>query len=122
MDFIDEFNKGITIPTLIMCIISLVLGAIVILRATKQKSSPQFITDSILLLGISSLSYPIFRVIYTLNTIAIAVNEGSAEMSVSLAWKGIGNVLPLITLGLIALLISVICWFVVRRFKTNKVS
>lgn len=90
MDFINEFNKGITVPIVIMCIVSLVLSAIVILRATKQKSSPQFMTDSFLLLGLLSLSYPIFWVIYALNSTAIAVNEGGAEMSVSLAWKGIG--------------------------------
>jgi len=122
MNFNNEFNHGIVITIVIICLVSLVFGAIVIYRSIQRKPSPAFLVDSILVLGLVCFTYPAFRLLYGLNATATAVNDGAGEMSVTLAWQGIGNALPPITLGLIALHVSVICWFVARRFRSDKTS
>ncbi len=52
----------------------------------------------------------------------LSLVKRGGEVSMSLLWGGRGDVVPLLIMGLIALHISVVCWFVVRRFKTKKVS
>ncbi|MFC2121799.1 hypothetical protein ACFLTI_09415 [Bacteroidota bacterium] len=84
-----------------------------------KKSSPPFLIDMILLLGLFSFSYPIFLFIVGFFPAADAVIE-VGEISTTLVWKAIRLSLISITMGLISLHVSAIGWFVVRRFKAKK--
>jgi hypothetical protein len=119
MGLINESNGGVIILTSIICFVSVILSGIIIIRSLKHKPGPKFMIDGILILGLASFSYPAFRLIYGLYITAETIKEGG-EISVSLTWEGIGNVIPTIAAGFIALHISIICWFIVRRFSNLK--
>ena len=119
MNFIVEGNTNATVPILLMCFSSLVLISVVIIRGIMKKSSPPFLIDMILLLGLFSFSYPIFRLIVGLFPAADAIII-AGEISTTLLWNAIRISLISITMGFISLHVSAIGWFVVRRFKAKK--
>jgi len=112
---------GRTLPIWIMSFISLVIIVLVIIRGLKHKTSSAVLIDCILLLGLFSFSYPIFRLIIGLFQTADAVSN-AGEVSSTLVWAGIRNSLITITMGLIAMHISAIGWFFARRFKTKAIN
>ena len=95
---------------------SLILIALVITRGVKHKKSSVLLTDCILLLGFFSFSYPIIRLIIGLFQAADAV-DNAGEISSTLVWAGIRYSITYISMGLIAMHVSVIGWFVARRFR-----
>jgi len=105
-----------TIPIWIMCFLSLVLIALLITRGLKHKKSPALLTDCLLLLGFFSFSYPIILLIVGLFQAADAV-DNAGEISSTLVWAGIRYSITYISMGLIAMHVSVIGWFVARRFR-----
>jgi len=104
-----------TLPIWIMCFLSLILIALVITRGLKHKKSSTLLTDSILLLGFLSFSYPIILLIVGLFQSADAVSH-AGEISSTLVWASIRYSLTYISMGFIAMHVSVIGWFVTRRF------
>ncbi|MFH0761427.1 MAG: hypothetical protein V2A67_07980 [Bacteroidota bacterium] len=72
-------------------------------------------TDCLLLLGFFSFSYPIILLIVDLFKAAAAVSQ-AGEISSTLVWAGIRYSLFSISMGLLAMHVSVIGWFVARRF------
>jgi len=107
-----------TLPIWIMCFFSLILIALAITRGLKHKKSSALLTDGILLLGFFSFSYPIILLIVGLFQTADAVSHG-AELSQTLIWSGVRNGLTYISMGFIAMHVSVIGWFVARRFTSS---
>jgi len=118
MKYIIESNINETVPVLVMCSISILLMVIIIIRATQKKSSPRFITDGILLLGLVCFSYPVFGLLTGLYHVSVALLQ-AGEISSTLLWGGIQHSVINLGIGLIALHVSAICWFIARRFKIN---
>lgn len=116
METSNSIFAGRIIPIWIMCILSLILIAVVITRSLKHKKTSALLMDTILLLGLFSFSYPIIRLIIGLFQASDAVNN-AGEISSTLLWSGVRYSLVAISMGFIALHVSVIGWFVARRFR-----
>jgi hypothetical protein len=121
MKYINEVGTGAIVPILIMGFASLLLIVFAVVRVIMKKSNPLLMIDSILLLGFLSFSYPICRLMIGLFGVATAV-ANAGEVSSTLAWGGIHHSLISIIPGFVILNISAIGWFVLRRFRTNKVG
>ena len=116
MDITAERNLTSIIIIGIITAISLALAVISMTRSMKGKQNPNLLLDSILFLGLASFSFPMVTLLIGLYSIAKVVHEG-AEISSSLSWMGIWNILPIVIAGFIALHVSFIAWFAARRIK-----
>ena len=105
-----------TLPIWILGVVTLSIVFVIIFRGLKKKTTTSVLVDSIPVLGFLSFSYPIILLIVGLFTAADSVSQ-AGEISQTLVWKGIHNALVPISMGIIVLHISVLGWFIAKRFN-----
>jgi hypothetical protein len=121
MEFIKVGGVWYTVPILIMGLASVVLIAIVAVRAMQRKSLPGIMADTILFLGFLSLAWGIFGQVAGMFHAAGAVVK-AGEISPSLIWEGLKISLIPVIMGFVVLFVSSIGWFVLRRISTKAVG
>ncbi len=118
MEFIIQGGVWYTVPILVIGFVSLLLILISGIRVIQQKAVSKMVLDSILFLGMLSLSWGIFGQIIGMFQAAGAVVR-AGEIHPSLIWAGFRISMITVIMGFVVLLISAIGWFVLRLL-TNK--
>ena len=118
MEFIIQGGVWYTVPILVIGFVSLFLIVISVIRAIQQKAVSKMVLDSILFLGMLSLSWGIFGQIIGMFQAAGAVVR-AGEIHPSLIWAGFRVSMITVIMGFVVLLMSAVSWFILRLLASK---